>query len=49
MCILWFQLQQAKADANQTMTKLKETEAELFAVKERCEHQAKDLLKKSCE
>ena len=42
-----FQLEEAKSQANSAITRLKEVEAELAALTDRCEQQAKDLFKKS--
>ncbi|KAK3095651.1 hypothetical protein FSP39_017162 [Pinctada imbricata] len=44
---LYQQLQEAKVEASDALTKLKELQSELVAVNERCKEQAQDLLAKS--
>ena len=41
------QLLEAKQDASQAMTRLKQIQGELAASRERCQDQANDLIKKS--
>ena len=46
-CLIDWQLEEARREAGDATMRLKQTEAELTGVKDRCEHQARDLVQKS--